>query len=493
MVTLISIALILISLAFLSSIFIWNKINYSWLTNGVRFLVFSLPFERIPSFDTPVGTLRISQILIIICIYFVFLLFLKKDEQILQKKLDFSHLLVFLFFIFSIPSWFFVSDFKRFIVYMIATTFVFLAYTLISLFLENPLKVIKELILVLFFVGLFGLYQLVADFINIPYQLTGLQETYTKINFGIARVHATAVEPLYYGGMLFLPLFTLLLFILNDQPILEIEKVKNNFIKKISPKTSLLNFSNNFNFLVFIVILLNFVLTLSKGSWLSIGLTLPFFAILLFRYFRFTDFLRKFSTFLYIFSFLIAFSFFYIEKFNAVFFKFYKHIWSTIRFNAATSVERLDFILTAFQILPRYIITGIGPGQYGVWYGLIGSINPIEDILNPMTKDVIATRFRTDQIVNNVYLEVWLEFGLFSFLIFISFLIFLIFLAYKNFSKQLSAKQGVFKNPSYSAYLGLLMAVLSYLIQWMFFSPIFIMPIFILLGLLHRFNRKYSA
>lgn len=500
MLNLLFILIILSSLGGVFTFYIWHKINYSWLEQTIRFLVLSLPFERIPSFDTPMGNFRISQFLILFGLYLVLILFLKKDSKLLATRFNFSHLLVLAFFIFSIPSWFFVLDFNRFLVYMVATTFVFLAYTLISLFLANPVKTLKELVMIMFLLGIFGFYQLIGDFLGIPYQLTGLRETYTKINFGMARIHTTAIEPLYYAGMLFLPLFFTTILAITKQPVLELDQypklknLKNRIFTKLNVKKTLTKFklnwlisAENFTFLVFAVILANFVLTTSKGAWFSIGLALPFFILVLFKYFHLTDFLKKFSNFLYPVIATGIFSFFYIEDFNTILNNFFSHIQSVLEFNTATSVERLAFVVAALEVMPSYIITGIGPGQYGVWYGLIGGISRTRTIVDPIS-DIATEVIRTDQIVNNIYLEVWLEFGLFSFLAFLSFLVLLILTAGKNIFKTGDVTEKLFHKPFRQGYLAVFFSVTVYFIQWTFFSPIYIMSIFILLGVLQKFN-----
>ena len=504
MSNLLFIFLILSFLGGIITFYLWDKINYKWLTQTTRFLVLSLPFERIPSIDTPLGNFRISQFLILFALYLISILIFKKEPKLLQTKLDFSHLLAVLFFIFSIPSWFFILDFNRFLVYIIATSLVFLAYFLISLFLENPVKTIKELTLIMFLLGIFGFYQIIGDFLNIPYQLTGLRETYTKINFGMARIHTTAIEPLYYAGMLFLPLFLTIMLIINNEAILELkkyprlERCKNRILAFFELEKLLKRFnlmwaiqSKNFTFLVFIVILANFVLTLSKGAWLSMAIVLPFFVWTLFKHFQLIDFLKRFSNFLYIVFFISVFSFFYVEEFSQILVNLQRHFISVIEFNTATSVERLEFITTAFKILPNNIITGIGPGQYGVWYSLVGNLNRFEIITNPIT-EIASITPRISQIVNNVYIEVWLEFGLFSFLIFIGFLAFLVFTAYKNiflYPNKYNPEKTAFNSIFKQSYLAVFFSLIAYLIQWNFFSPIYIMSIFILLGLIQRLNR----
>jgi len=449
--SLITILLILIVVGFTgfwASVFIFEKIEYSWLPQLCRWLVISLPFERIPSLNTPIGNIRISQVLVLIGFWFLILLFLKKDSSLRQKSFNTDSIYLILFIIYSSFSWLQVINFNRFLSTYIATLLSFGGFFLLSQFTENIFKRIQELMISFLAVGFFGVYQFLGDMVGIPPLLTGLRENYTKIVFGIPRIHATAIEPLYFAGMLFLPIFACLTFILARKKIL------NKHFRY-----------SNFAILIFFVAL--FVLTLSKGAWLTLAIVLPFFFLLAARKFKIWELLKSLSWLGFVSVIGFLFSLLYSETIWEFTLGFWQHLIATIDFTAATSFERLSLLGTAWIILQDYILTGIGSGQYGIYS---------QDLL-------IGLEFEPGNfaIVNNVYLEIWLEFGLVSLWIFLIFIFTPVFRSLKKLFQP-----GKITSEDEIAQFILVFSLISYYIQWSFFSPIFIMPIFILLGLLSR-------
>jgi O-antigen ligase len=443
------------------TILIYPKIKYNWLEKTIYLLILSLPFERIPSFDTPFGTLRISQILTITACYFIFLLYLKKDEKIINLKLNSKLVYIVLFFLFSIPSWFFVVSDKKFIVTMVATILCFLAYFLISHFSKVTFEIYHKLLLVILATCFFGIYQIVFDYLDFPIILTGLRQTYTKEVFGIARIHSTALEPLYFAGMLFLPIFSTILFIISKH--------------KIWGKWQ---FSNVFVFSIYILV---FLLTLSKSAWLVLILTGIPFSIYIFRRMQLVEFLK---TIRWVGGFLVLITtlgLIYSEKIFTIAKGLFLHIIGTFTFNQATSVERLSFLKVAFKTLYQNSFLGIGSGQYEFY---ATKILPPTISIDKISEEVSELP-NIGLIVNNVYIEIWLEFGLLSLIIFLIFL-------YKNLKpayislitiKNSLSEQNIMR-------VAIFFSLITYLLQWFFFSPIFIMPIFILLGMLENINKQ---
>lgn len=434
--------LVIFSVFVLTTTFIWSKIEFNWLAKICRFLVLSLPFERIPSVDFGFGSIRISQLLTLLGLYFLAILLFKKNKDLLKHKLDNSLYLMLGFFLFSIPSWFMVQDFKRFLVTMVGTILVFLAYFLLSNFTQNILERLRELSLVLVFVCLFGMYQFFGDLIGIPPILTGLRQNYTKLIFGIPRIHSTALEPLYFAGMLFPGIFSAIFFIANQKPIF-----KTNF--KYS------------NLIILSLFLIVFLLTISKGAFLSLALILPFLGLI------FVDqkLLNRFSfikNLIFLALVFLAFISLFSPEFNLIINGILGHFVDTFTFRTGTSAERLFYVEAANFLLFYNIIFGIGSGQFG---GLAKPLVP----------------FNTGEgeffIVNNVYLEVWLEFGLLALIIFLIFMFRTIFVNYQIY------RQNKILNSENLARLILISSLSAYFINWLFFSPIFIMPIFILMGL----------
>jgi O-antigen ligase len=122
--------------------------------------------------------------------------------------------------------------------------------------------------------------------------------------------------------------------------------------------------------------------------------------------------------------------------------------------------------------LPKFVITGVGSGQFGT----------VASYLLAFFGDYEKTR---TLLVLNVYLEVWFEFGLISFLIFV----YLFFsFTFKNFidlyKERVSNRKELFLK------LSLTFILITALIQWNFFSPVYLNHIFIMLGCLLSLDLK---
>ncbi len=434
---------------------LWHFAKFEWLDKITTGLVLSLPFERIPSLQIAGANLRIGQILIIIGIWVVVVLLAKKDEKLLQVRLNPISYLLLGFIILSIPSWFFVIDSKRFLVTQIATLLCFGAVFLLSNFSENIYSKLRKLVYVFIGVSLFGLYQFFGDLIGIPPLFTGLRQQYTKIVFGIPRVQATALEPLYFAGMMLLPIIFVLVHIFVAKSVL-----KTKFKGKI------------INFELLGLFILIFLLTLSKGAYLALVLSVIVLIAYGARKLQVSLFLKWAKNILLVVSSLLFLGILFFENFRLIAFGIINNFIATFTFQFASSLERLAFLEGALVLLPNFIITGLGSGQYGAWMQ--------NEALGGILSDP-----NSYLIVNNVYLEVWLEFGFLAFLVFMMILLWPVLKNIKLLNHLKSWNSG-----SNLARLTLIFALIASYIQWITFSPIFIMPIFIMIGLLANLAEK---
>jgi O-antigen ligase len=211
-----------------------------------------------------------------------------------------------------------------------------------------------------------------------------------------------------------------------------------------------------------------FALTLSKGAWLAFAISLVIAAIFNFRYIK----IHSIRAFIFknisliilsipaivIFAALLTIQFPII---NVIVTNTFEHVIETVQGQSPTIVERDNFTQDALTLLPANVISGIGNGQYGEAVKALGRITKNGGFL----------------IVNNVYLEIWLENGL------LPLLIFLILISTPVILSLYKVKN--LKNKNHKFVLQVLsFSLLAYYIQWFTFSPIFIMPIWILIGLL---------
>ena len=443
--------------------------SLNWI---IYLLVLSLPFERIPSISLGGANLRISQVLILISIA----LWAKLNWNKPLQPVPIVGVFGLLFFTFGLGSWLNITELPRFLITIFGTALVFVGSYLISRAKINVWRAMQDLVLVMFGVGLFAYYQFIGDMIGLSVELTGLREQYTKIVFGIPRVHATAIEPLYFAGMLMIPITILIISLLYSQSVTINQSLINYLgrFKRLSSVTEFLNKLNQDNansslqwgLLAFFFIL--FVLTLSKGAWAFTAITLLGIFLMRFRII-FEFFSKIFSRF----RFQIGFGFSVLALIGvvawvtvptiaAVVENFGGHIAATLVGESGTIAERQSFVTDAWTLLENNPIFGIGSGHYGVGVKDLG-------------------RGATDGgylITNNVYLEVWLEHGALSFLIFIAFLIYPLIRLLELINKQ--------EHPYSVTALMLFWILIGYYLQWTTFSPIFIMPIFILLGLAYN-------
>jgi O-antigen ligase len=450
------------SLACFIQVIVWFG-SISWLKNLTRILILSLPFERIPSISISGSNLRISQVIIILLTIISATLFLKKDPEMMKIHVSRINIFWLGFLLTSVISFFGIQDFKRFVITEFATVMVFLAFFFVSTFAGNVFERIKELVVVMIGVTIFGFYQLLGDLAGLPIMFTGLREQYTKLVFGIARIHATAIEPLYFAGMLFLPLFASMVFLLIQQPTL---LKKFALLQKIPLMVR--------QILLILLFLIGFFLTISKSAIGIFIILIPIFLIVCTISFGnvIVQNIRHLAPYIIWIIGIIGFATVFIPSVNNVLVNISENVVDTVNGTSASSEERSGFIKTAQILLEKNQLLGIGSGQYGV-----------------EAKYFIPQLENDDSflIVNNVYLEVWLEHGLIPMVVFITWLLTVIGLGFKNLFQ--------YKNldiNSKSSLLILTFSLTAYSLQWLTFSPIFIMPIFILLGLLTHLIESIS-
>ena len=451
--------------------FLLPKNNAQSLRWIIYLLVLSLPLERIPSLAIGGANLRISQVLAVIGIAF----WSRQNWNRPLGRVRAVGVFALLFFGLGVGSWLNITDYPRFAITMFGTVLVFLAAYLISRVKIDVWRAMQDLVWVLFGVGLFGYYQFVGDMIGFPQVLTGLREQYTKIVFGIPRVHSTAIEPLYFAGMLMIPLIILIISLLYNRTV-TINPTLINWTGKFKSLSRFSIFltrvnSEATNYFVRWILLgffsVLFILTLSKGAWLFMsvilaGLFLTRFRLIsgffnkLFKQFKFQIGLGV--TGLLIIGIIAWVS---VPTIPVVVEGFGGHLIATINGESGTIAERQNFIADGWTLLESNPIIGRGSGHYGVGVKDLGR----------------ATSDGSYLITNNVYLEVWLEHGFFSLLVFLSFLIYPL-IRLVAVARDPKASDG----KSITA-LMLFWILIGYYLQWTTFSPIFIMPIFILVGL----------
>ncbi len=302
---------------------------------------------------------------------------------------------------------------------------------------EKLISVIKTLFLSALIVCVFGFYQFLGDVAGLPITLTGLKDIYTKAVMGFPRIQAFSMEPLYLANFLFIPLgLALGLFIFKDNKI-----IKNTWLITL-----------------IILILAIIVLGISRGAYVALATLIIFFILF---------FAKKFLTVRNVTIFLVsvvvigsaAYGFLKISNPDALN-SFISH--AKVEDTGGESVQkRLTDYEKALNYWQESPIIGIGPGNFGP-----------RDQGYPEVSQTGGW-----DIVNNEYLEILCETGILGLIFFVIILLILLARSIVAYKKC--------QDPTLKAVLiGLLSAYVAVLVQYNFFSTLYIMHIWFLIGLL---------
>jgi O-antigen ligase len=399
--------------------------------------IFLLPLERIGSFDLAGLNVRISQILVLF-IFFIYTLhgFYKKEWKI---KLPYPLVIYILFLVISLISLCFAREKMRGIMILSFSTFMILV-PLVSIFMVDTKRKIKIALYILlissFVFSFFGFFQFLGDMVGVSPSITGLAARYTKEVLGFPRIQSTFIEPLYFANYLLIPLLVSFFF----------------FLKRIDPK------KNIYFVIFFLVSLIALVLTISKGAILSLAIIIS--AILFFQ--ARSLFSKKNLPYLLsilLFIILITGSVYSSLSSKPDIEKYYTKAYDIVM--GASVTERQEAYDVAFEAFDKHPVIGIGPGNFGPYFSGYPTSAPSFGW----------------PIVNNQYLEILSETGILGLLFFIFFILSIFYYSIQSYR---STDDDFLK----VVLLALNFAFLGILIQYMTFSTLYIMHIWILIGLI---------
>lgn len=428
---------LVIILIFSAGIYLFNLILKNPLI-GLILTVFTLPFERIPTFDIGFITLKADQ-------FFAGMTLVALILKILLEKKKIAHypiiIPVLFYLIVSIISTFYAQDFSRSLSMMIFVIFMILVSIVTVNIINNKeqlIKIIKILFISSLAVGIFGLYQFFGDVIGLPITLTGLKDIYTKAVLGFPRIQAFSMEPLYLANFLFIPLgLASGLYFFQDKRII----------------------SRNKLLLLILLILMIIILGISRGAYLALIVMILFFAIFLLR-----EVITIKNVIITLISIIIiggaSYGFLKISRPDALD-QFISHA-KVEDFSTGESVQkRLQDFSKAIEFWQTSPWTGIGPGNYG-----------------PAYKDYPSHDQVTGwEIVNNQYIESLTETGILGLG---SLLLVFLIIIWRSITAYFYSKDPFLK----AVIFGLLAAFIAILVQYNFFSTLYIMHIWVLIGLL---------
>jgi O-antigen ligase len=467
MIMLLIYGLIAVSFIGITTLFLWNKISFSWLTYTSGLMIFSLPFERIPSLETPFGPIRVGHILALFFWYFLIVLWIKKDSQLLATKFKSEMLFLVGFLLTGLMSVFSISNSSRFITSIIAVTISFTIVFAISHFATNMWQWITKIAYLFIGLVIFTFYQLIGDLGGIPAMFTGMKLIFQSHVFGFPRVHTTFNEPSYFANALFLGIFLFLALLIANKSIFS-----SDFFQK---RLSIFHSQRLFYFFVILGLVASFVLTIAKSAWILSPIFFVFVGLLLFN-----QTLVPFKK-----IYVILGSCFVLLLMTAGYYAFPAQIdsslgslFQTTEGQSATAFERNRNLNSALELIKNDPITGVGPGQFGTKAQPIIAYDNESDF-------ALDDQDTSKLIVFNMYAEVWAEYGLLPLLSIVGLFLYAIL---RNFWLYFR-----FQNPQHPDQLmrvSLGFYLVVSMIQWNFISPLYINPIFIILGVIIYLNHK---
>ena len=424
-------------------------------------------FERIPSFETALGPIRLYNIVnLILIIVFIRYILQHSPTLNLYKVPPIIYILI-AFLGVGAFSIFNVVNPNRFFAAYIGLIFCCFTTFFLSIAKFDYDKLLKMFSWLFVFQVVFSLYQFVGDkYLNLPPSLTGIKDLFRSNVFGIPRIHNTYNEPSYYANALFLGIFLFLFMAFS-----KFQLFKSIYIKY-------------FYCLITIALFTIFWLTLAKSAWLILPIPLVLVFIILFTNVQTVKLKSLFISVIIVV--LIGFSYLILNN-PKVSENIYNQFIETVDGTSATSVERKAHFDAAVSLVPTYGLTGIGPGQFGTYArdAIINNLFPYDgNINNPYYELKPDINYRNSintekNIVFNVFLEVLVEYGIVGFLLYIVFILLIIFQAIK----RMLISNAKFDS-KYILNISLLLYVLCSLAQFYFISPVYINPFFVALGLL---------
>ncbi|MEK7632046.1 MAG: O-antigen ligase family protein [Patescibacteria group bacterium] len=407
---------------------------------GALSIIFLLPFERIGSVTVGGTTIRPSQVVALV------LLGAWLVRSAWRGKLSWRPMpLIWPLIIFVAVSALGLThaeNMSRGVMVFAFTVFTLLVGMLIPQVItteHDARRALHVLSITTFLVTAFGLFQFLGDLAGLPPSLTGLRDLYTKAVLGFPRVQSTALEPLYFANFLLLPLSLLTAQLFG--------KVR---------------MSGALGIPLLLLAGVAFVLTVARGGYLGFVAALLVIFALSWRYVLHPGRILAFVGTGAVVG-LLALQLLSGGTDGLSSRKFTEHI--TNLFTGASYEERVATFETAKRAFAEQPYIGVGPGQFGPYASTNPNVTPKEGW----------------KIVNNLPLELLAETGAIGFgAIAVAFLI----LFLRSMRALVAAPSPLLR----ALLVGGTAAIVGMLVQYQTFSILYIMHVWVAIGLLVAFQ-----
>ena len=364
-----------------------------------------------------------------------------------------DEIILLLFNLSNFASVLYAIDHKRALIISFVILFLSLLYFILKRVFSDKLRFYLNIILIVSVaVSMFGLWQFFADQYGLGPSF--LRDAYTKINFGFPRIQSTFLEPLYFANFLFIGIYSSI--------YLYIVKKKNLYLVAL------------------LVMAVAFFLALSRGAFFALALSSVVALILVISRFRLI--LKEYLSALAVIaiSFVLAImTIFFVSEAQGLK-NYLSHavsgeILSTnlsygeiLRGSPDGEIVTNPEVLTSRAYTTKTALASAIKHPFGIGVGNFGVL--------PEFRSLLAGG--SYQTVNNLYLEILVESGIIGLALFIFFL----FLIVRKIAIDIKSNR-----LESILYLGVLIALLT---QYLFFSTLYIIYIWVFLALIMRKERS---
>ena len=406
---------------------------------GPIWIMLALPFERLLTVDVGFTVKPIHGVIAVVLLAWLYL-FITGHIKLRYPLITW---LAALFWLVGLWSYSVSIDPSRTLLILAFWLIALMGFWLTVQFVQTKedIKSIAVLLIVIAIIlVIFGFYQFIGNIVGLPNSITGIRPGYDKTTFGFPRIHATFPEPLYFADYLFVPFYLAVAYFLYGG-------IKGKLSRLWALVASLL-------------MLVGIILTVARGAY--IALVVSGLVLVVWQYRRFFQ-LKNIIVVLSIFalSAVLVLGFLTFSEPRAKD-AFLAHVQVDDRTKGESVVARVQASQRALDAWDHFPILGIGLGGYGPW--------ELQDRGEVHIVDA-------DPIVNNQYLETLAETGTVGFVVL---LLIIITLLWRSIRAWLSTN-----DPFLRATLsGLTIGVLAIFIQYATFSTIYIIYIWVFIGLL---------
>ena len=423
---------------------------------GIPVIALMLPFERIGALSSSSFNVRLSQVFTVIAFiaYIFYTAYTDKKNKFggIKIKRDTSFLLLIIFAIINIASLAIAVNKGRSLYVLIFDLFIFFVYIFVSNLLVSK-DILKKTVWIIlgisFVLCLYGIFQFGAGELHLPESISGLLPGYSIGSFAFPRIQATETEPQFWGNFLIIPVclsLSLIFSTIHINPTRKKDRINKRLIF-----TSML---------VFILGIINILLTFSRGTWFAIIGSIFIITVINFR--------RIFTPQLLVG--IVVLATFAIVGFSTVltYTKSSLDVTSLLtRAQAVTDTDRTLTTVDALSFFSAHEILGIGVGSFGPY-----------EAANIYQEPQAYGENIGWRIVNNEYIEILTETGLLGIF---TFALFILYLGMES----IIALRKITDTYTRAILIGLIAAFVGMLIQYWAFSTLYVMDIWFLFAILN--------